>query len=104
VRIPIACTLTATDAESRVDEWREFLATSTTASERLSGHELRVRLAPAPDALAAAVDLAQREKACCAFFEFSIDVAADHLWLRVTVPPETSRILDDFASFLTPSV
>jgi hypothetical protein len=104
VRIPIVCTLTATDAESRAGEWREFLATSTTASERLSGHQLRVRLASAPDALAAAVDLAQREKACCAFFEFSIDVAADQLWLRVTVPPEASSILDDLASLRTPSV
>jgi hypothetical protein len=103
VRIPIACTLAATDAESRVDEWREFLATSTTANERLSGHQLRVKLAPIPGVLAATVDLAQREKACCAFFEFSIDVAADQLWLRVTVPLEASSVLEDFAALLSPS-
>jgi hypothetical protein len=103
VRIPIACTLTVTVAQSRVGEWREFLATSTTASERLSGHQLRLQLAPAPGVLASAVDLAQREKACCAFFDFSIDVAADQLWLRVSVPPEASSILDDFASLLAPS-
>jgi hypothetical protein len=103
VRIPIACTLTTADAESRVDEWRDFLASSTTTSERLSGHQLRVQLAPAPGVLEAAVDLAQREKTCCAFFDFAIDVATDQLWLRVAVPPEASGILDDFASLLAPS-
>lgn len=103
MRIPIACTLTAADAKSRGDEWREFLATSATASERLSGHQLRVRLTLEPGVLDAAVDLARREKTCCAFFDFSIDVAADQLWLRVAVPPEASGILDDFASLLAPS-
>jgi hypothetical protein len=103
VRIPIACTLTAADAEIRVDEWRSFLATATMASERLSGHQLRLQLAPSPGVLASAVDLAQREKACCAFFDFSIDVAPDQLWLCVTVPPEASSILDDFVSLLAPS-
>jgi hypothetical protein len=86
-----------------VGEWREFLATSTAASERLSDTELRVQLDPAPGVLAAAIDLAQREKSCCDFFGFSIDVAVDQLWLRVTVPPEASSILDDFASLLAPS-
>jgi len=83
-----------------VGEWREFLGTSTTASERLSDHQLRVQLAPIPGVLAATVDLAQREKACCDFFEFAIVIESDALWLSVRVPAEASRVLDDFARLL----
>jgi len=50
--------------------------------------------------LAAAVDLAQREKACCDFFEFAIVIESDALWLSVRVPAEASRVLDDFARLL----
>jgi hypothetical protein len=103
VHIPIACTLTADDAGRRVDEWRDFLATSTTASERSSHQQLRVQLAPGPGVLERAVDLAQREKACCAFFDFSIDVTARQRWLRISVPAEASSTLDDLASLLTPT-
>jgi len=50
--------------------------------------------------VAAAVDLAQREKACCDFFEFAIGIEADALWMSVRVPAEASMILDDFARLL----
>jgi hypothetical protein len=50
--------------------------------------------------LADAADLARREKACCAFFEFSIAIEADGLWLSVRVPADASPILDDFARLL----
>jgi hypothetical protein len=50
--------------------------------------------------LAAAVDLAQREKACCDFFEFAIAIESDALWLSVRVPAEASLVLDDFARLL----
>ena len=55
---------------------------------------------PRRPVLAAAVDLAQREKACCDFFEFSIGIEADALWLSVRVPAEASLVLDDFARLL----
>jgi hypothetical protein len=101
VRIPIACTLTPEAAGDRLEEWRRFAARSTGSPERLTRHEVRVRLDPSPGTLEAAVDLARREKACCAFFEFSIQIQADALWLTASVPPEASATLDEFASLFS---
>ena len=100
MRIPIACTLTSESAAARVEEWRQFLAHSTGAAEQAGALALRVQLDGSPEALEAAVDLARREKACCAFFEFSIEVEADASWLSVKVPPDAADTLADFASLL----
>ncbi len=98
VRIPVACTLSAESAADRIEDWRRFFASSVTAVERTSDRRLRVRLADSPMALTAAVDLAQREKACCAFFEFSVDVDATSRWLVVGVPAEAAGTLAEFAT------
>jgi hypothetical protein len=100
MRIPLACTLTSESAAARLEEWRSFLAHSTGTAERKSDVTLRVRLNESTEALEAAVDLARREKACCGFFEFSIDVEADASWLSITVPPEAADTLADFVSLL----
>jgi hypothetical protein len=100
MQVPIACTLTASAADARIEEWRQFLAGSTSAAERTSDQRLRVRLADTDHALTGAVDLARREKACCAFFEFSIDVEADASWLSIVVPSDASAALTEFASLL----
>jgi hypothetical protein len=94
--VPIACSLTAAAADDRIDEWRRFLAASVDATERISPQQLRMHLTSTTD-LAEAVDLAQREKDCCDFFEFSIAIEADALWLSVRVRPGVT-VLDDFAS------
>jgi hypothetical protein len=100
VRIPIACTLTSGAAEDRIEEWRQFLARSTDATERVSVQQIRLRLNGSRQALTEAVDLAQREKACCGFFDFVIEVEADSSWLSVQVPPEATGVLADFAALL----
>ena len=99
MRVPIACSLTAVASDDRIDEWRRFLAASVDAAERTSPQQFRMHLTSTTD-LAAAVDLAQREKACCDFFEFAIVIESDALWLSVRVPAEASRVLDDFARLL----
>jgi len=71
-RVPIACTLTAAQVDDRVGEWRELLARGTD-ERRLEGTVARFRLRPGDDILVTAVDLAQREKACCGFFSFSLE-------------------------------
>jgi hypothetical protein len=91
--------LTASAADDRIDEWRRFLAASVDAAERTNPQQLRMHLT-STTVVAAAVDLAQREKACCEFFEFAIGIEADALWLSVRVPAEASMILDDFARLL----
>lgn len=100
MRIPIACTLTADGAVDRIEEWRAFLATSTGTVERSNAQQLRIRLIASAGVLDRAVDLAQREKECCAFFDFAVAREAEAFWLRVRVPPEASGTLDDFASLL----
>ena len=41
--------------------------------------------------------LAQREKACCPFFTFTIEISADHLALVVEVPDDAIDVLDELA-------
>jgi hypothetical protein len=100
MRIPIACTLTSESAAARLEEWRYFFAHSTGAVEKAGDLQLRVQLDSSTGTLEAAVDLAQREKACCGFFEFAIEVEADASWLSITVPPDAADTLEDFASLL----
>jgi hypothetical protein len=98
VRNPLACTLSAEAESDRVEEWRGFLRGSIAVVERTNDRQLRLRLVDATTALTTAVDLAQREKACCAFFEFSIEVDAASCWFVVRVPPGASDLLADFAA------
>jgi hypothetical protein len=100
MRIPIACTLTPESAAARLEEWRHFLSHSTLRVERAGDLQLRVQLDDATRTLEAAVDLARREKACCGFFDFAIEVEADASWLSIRVPPDAADTLEGFASLL----
>jgi hypothetical protein len=100
MRVPIACTLSSKSASARLEEWRHFFADSTGTVEKKSDVHVRVRLTNSSEAVQAAVDLARREKACCAFFEFSIVVESDASWLSVAVPPDAAETLADFMSLL----
>jgi hypothetical protein len=97
VKIPIACTLPADDAQARVEEWRTTLARVVVDAERVSPTELALRLRAGDRELSAVVDLVRREVSCCAFFEFALHVAAGATTLRVTVPADAAAVLDDFA-------
>jgi hypothetical protein len=94
---PIACSLSVDGARDRIAEWRVFFASSVDSVEQLAKERFRFRLVPDPGALADAVDLAQREKACCPFFDFSIQLEPDRCWLAVGVPTEATAVLADFA-------
>jgi hypothetical protein len=93
-QIPIACTLTAAEQLNRGDEWRQFLVEHVVEIDR-SESSARLRLAHGDNVILIAVDLARREKACCAFFEFGLELLPDAIWLRVETPPEAATILDD---------
>jgi hypothetical protein len=100
MQIPVACTLTLESAAARLEEWRYFLAHSTGAVQKSGDLQLRVQLDGSAGVIEAAVDLARREKACCGFFEFSIEVESDACWLSIKVPPDAAGTLEDFASLL----
>jgi hypothetical protein len=98
MQVPIACTLDATGRDERGDEWRAFHQEVVVERDRVSPERLRLRLDPSlDDAVARAVDLARREKACCAFFEFSLEILTEATWLEVAVPESATGILDEFA-------
>jgi hypothetical protein len=100
VQRPIECTLTSEGAAERVDEWRRFMQESIDAAQVVGDDELRLLLNPRPDVLPKAVDLAQREKSCCRFFDFSIEIKEESCWLVVSVPHQAAAVLADFAGLL----
>jgi hypothetical protein len=96
MKVPIACSLSDVAARSQVDEWRDLIATTVAGVERVSSTEARLRISGGMDGLDGLVRLAQREKACCPFFDFALLIEADSLTLRVMVPTDAAPILDDF--------
>jgi hypothetical protein len=98
--VPIACTLNADDLPVRLDEWKTFAHDWVVRSE-CGSTSFRLLLAADDRALVAAASLAQREKECCAFFEFTIALHADERWLNITVPDGAEEVLSAFAATLT---
>jgi hypothetical protein len=104
MQIPVACTLSAGDARNRSAEWRRFFETSVETAEMVPGGRLRLQLKESSEVLAEAVDLAQREILCCAFFDFSLLIESDRCWLVMGVPADATSILRDFAGLLPAGV
>jgi hypothetical protein len=99
MNIPIACSLSSADLAGRVDEWKDFFTTTIQVVERAHS-SVRLRLGRSEPAFAAAVSLAEREKECCAFFEFSLELGTDGWWLRIAVPSEARAMLDELVSLV----
>lgn len=92
-QVPIACALSADDADARVAEWRRFLGTAVAEVER-TGRSAWLRLHGDDATLLAAVDLARREKACCGFFELRVVPLPQAVWLEVEALEELASVLD----------
>jgi hypothetical protein len=92
-QIPIACTLSAADKTTRGDEWRQFFAADVVEVIRAET-SLRLRLKSGDDVILSSVDLARREKDCCSFFEFRLELLPDEVWLEIGAPAEAAAILD----------
>jgi hypothetical protein len=99
VKVPIACTLSTNAAEDRLGEWQAAYALVDEVDA--APCVVRLRLSDDDQALLHVVDLAQREKQCCAFFDFSIELDGSRRWLRITVPEEASDVLAAFADSMT---
>jgi hypothetical protein len=95
--VPIACSLTASAARSQVGEWRAAMAVTVEDADRGSPTELMLRLRSDLAGLGDLVLLAQREKACCPFFDFTLLVSATSSTLVISVPQEAAPVLDTFA-------
>ncbi len=98
--VPIACTLDAAALRDRAGAWRALVASSVTSVD-VDEAAVRLLLDPSDRALTAAVALAQAEKACCPFFEVSLDVQADGCTLVVAVPDGAHEVLAGFVTMLS---
>ena len=98
---PIACSLDAGSMAERIGEWQALVATSVDAvvSEPTAVH---LALEPSDRALLAAVNLAQREKQCCPFFDVTVDIGAEQRTLSLRVPEGAEEALAAFAAMLRP--
>ena len=84
-----------------VDEWRALVATSVVAIEA-EPTAVHLVLGPSEGALVAAVELAQREKQCCPFFDVGIDIGAHQRTLSLRVPDGAEEVMATFVAILTP--
>lgn len=100
-QVPIACTLTADAAVDRLGEWRDFLTTKVETVDYGKNSAI-LTLRGGNLALMTATDLAEREKACCSFFEFSLALGATETSLTIGVPPDAEPILTEFLALLPP--
>jgi hypothetical protein len=95
----IVCDMsTARDTEEeRLAEYRRLFDEALAGRERV-GAGIRFRFQAAAGVEAWVRDLAEREKACCAFFDFTVTAENDEVWWDCTVPDDdlARAILDEF--------
>jgi hypothetical protein len=96
---PIACSLDAASFRERAREWRALVASSV-VSVQSDDAAVRLELRDSDAALTAAVDLAQREKRCCAFFDVAIVLEGDRRTLVLAVPDGAEEVLAAFVLLL----
>jgi hypothetical protein len=85
--LPVACTLTTSDASTRARRW-EVLHDRARPSAELAPGRLEFRYPPAPGVHEELLELAAAERACCAFVAWEVVVRGDRPELRVTGEPE----------------
>jgi hypothetical protein len=96
---PIACSLDAGARTERMEEWRA-LVTSSVRALTSDATTVRLVLDGSDAALLRATSLGQREKACCPFFDVSVDLAADTRTLSLRVPEGVEEVLATFVAGL----
>jgi hypothetical protein len=91
--VPSACTLPTAEQPLRVAEFDDLFRTAVHGATRT--HETHLDLVIAAASEASARDLADRESACCSFFEFSFTPGADgSIVMGIGVPKQYVDVLD----------
>jgi hypothetical protein len=94
-RTPIVCDMTTAPdtAEERIAEYRRLFAEALVGREK-TAEGIRFRFRAAPGIEAWVRDLAAREKACCAFYSFTVTTGDDQvLWDATVVDDDMARAL-----------
>jgi hypothetical protein len=96
---PVVCDMTdAPDtATDRLAEYERLFSTALVGRDRTGGG-IRFRFRADPGIQEWVRDLAAREKACCAFFTFSVAVRGDEVWWDASVTDDdlARQILDEY--------
>ena len=102
--VPEACTLPSADQPLRVAEFDGLFAEHLESVEQVGPTEARMALL-GPEGLGVMVrDLADRETACCSFFEFSVsaepstEAGREAVQLEIRVPPTRADVLGALAN------
>lgn len=96
---PVVCDMTtATDTEEeRLAEYRRLFAQALAGKQRTAAG-IRFRFRAEPGVEAWVRDLAAREKACCAFYGYTVSMEGDEVLWDCAVPDDdlARAILDEF--------
>src|SRR5437870_12124513 len=86
VALPIACSLSAEDLGSRLDEFRALFSACLRGLRRCAPALLELQLDVESVDESALRDLLRREQQCCPFFTFDVRVSGDVMLVSVGVP------------------
>jgi hypothetical protein len=90
-RVPIACTLSASDQVVRADEWRVLKLKAMSREPTDDG--ARLTFAPGTVSATEVAALVAREVACCPFFTFTFEITAQRLVLTIAAPDGSAEVV-----------
>jgi hypothetical protein len=93
VRRILSVSLTGWEQADRGNEFAAILKRGLLTREE-TDRGMRLRFRRSPGLHEDLSDLTRREKECCAFFEFSIEVSDQELVLEVGAPPEARPMVE----------
>ena len=89
--VAVACTLAAGEVPGRVAEWRAVLDRARRRTATAAG--VRVAFPSEPGLAGRIAELARAEQGCCAFFAFTLELAADEIVLDVAAPSDARDVV-----------
>ncbi|MEU9247680.1 heavy metal-responsive transcriptional regulator [Streptomyces sp. NPDC048385] len=90
---PVACTLGGSELGERTARWQALVAQATGREDVPDG--LRLTFPSTPELAAELASLAAAEQDCCAFFDFTLNLAPARLTLTVRAPEAAGPLLAD---------
>ncbi|MCX5527323.1 heavy metal-responsive transcriptional regulator [Streptomyces bobili] len=90
---PVACTLGGSELGERTAQWQALVAQATGREDVVDG--LCLTFPSTPELAAELASLAAAEQDCCAFFDFTLNLAPARLTLTVRAPEAAGTLLAD---------
>lgn len=98
--IPIACTLTPSQARDRVDAFAALATSALVEHRRAPGH-LELWFRDEPGVAAEVRALAAAEAECCSFLALAVEERDGHIVLGIDAPDGAEPVLDAFVEAST---